>query len=117
AGGGETAGDDATATTDLADDVGVLDQVLVDKDREFVLRITLRVGNAVAGEGAEEVAAVIVERDGDVGEVCVGVGGAAGVGDHAAVDAGKHGFVAWILLGVGRLKVPESRRVRCPGLP
>src|SRR5207245_5794178 len=101
---GEATGDDPAATADLADDVGVLDQILVDEDRELVLRVTLRVRDAVAREGTKEVAAHRIEGDVDVGEVGGLAGGAAAVGDQAAVYAGEDRLVARMLRGGGGLQ-------------
>jgi hypothetical protein len=98
-------------------DVRVFHQVLVDEDRQLVLRVTLWMGDTVAREGAEHVAAWSVERDRDVGEVGLGIRGTARVGDHAAIDAGVHRLVPGVLLGIRRIQLLEGRRVRRPRLP
>ena len=49
--------------------------------------------------------------------VGVGVGGAAGIGDHAAIDVRVHRLVAGVLLGVLGVELLEGRGIRRSGLP
>src|SRR5439155_15535748 len=119
AGRGKAAGDDARPAADLALNVGILNQVLVDEDGDLVFGRAARVTNAITRERTEPIAPGRVKGEGDIREVRICVGRAAGTRDHAAVDVGELRFVALVFVGVSRiqLQILDGFGVGCPRYP